>query len=128
ALRGVVGQILGRDVGLAGPPALSLGPGGEGRPAGDRLDAPSAPAHARRPVWVDHHVANMAGVAGRAVDQLAIEYQPAAYSGRHHDAEHRGAAPARPPPVLADRKADRVVMQPHREPPEPLSEPVAQRE
>jgi hypothetical protein len=56
------------------PPAMVDRPGGDGWSAGDPFQAPSAAAWAQWAVGFDHNVADVATVAGPAVDNSAAQY------------------------------------------------------
>ena len=74
-----------------------LGPASAGGPAGGGADggarrlgleaARGAPQPHAAPVGLDDDVADVAGVAGGAVEQPAVEHDPAADPGRHHHGE-----------------------------------------
>lgn len=128
---GVLGQLAGG--GLAGDPAvrappLLLGPSGQRRTAGDRLQAASAAADAGLAVRLDDDVADVPGVAVRAGDGPAVQDEPPADAGRDDHAEQVGDAPAGAPPVLADGQAHRVVVHPDGDPRELGTQPGTQRE
>src|SRR5271169_4023611 len=127
--RAVSGEVLRRSVRLVGPPALGLGPHHQRRPARDGLRAATAAASAQRPgVRVHDDVADVACVAGRALDQLAIEDQPAANARRYDHAKDVVTATPGAAPVLGGDEADGVVMHPDGYAAEPLGQPAAQRE
>ena len=111
---GGVGEFLG--VGLRGVPAVLARPLRQVRARRDGLDAAVAAARAQRAVGFDDDVADVAGVTGAPVVGGAVEHQPAADPGRHHHAEQELRAPARPAPPLAQRHAQPVTAEPHRQP------------
>ena len=98
------------------PPAVVDRPCGDCRSAGDPFQTPAAAARAQRAVGFDNHVADVATIAGPAVDNSAAEYQAAADARRHHHAEHVVDTDASALPVFGSSEADRVVVQPNRQP------------
>ncbi len=75
-----------------------------------RFEAPATAACARPPVGFDDDVADVAGVAGRAVEQATVDDDPPADSRRHDHADVIGLPRRGPEPSLGDGKRLGVVV------------------
>src|SRR5215469_17567952 len=128
AKRAIIGKLLGSGVLLIRPPALFLGPLHQPGTAGNGFGAAATPAGTiRAGVWVDDDVADVAGVARRALNQPAIKDEPAAHPGRdHHSHDVVPAAPGAPP-VLGRHHANCVIVYSYRDPAQPVGQSVTKR-
>ena len=88
---------------------------------------PRAPHDATTAVGLDDDVADVAGVPGRPVEQLAVDDDPTADAGRHGERAERRQALGRAEPTLGQRQGLGVEIAVHREL-EHLAQVLAQRE
>ncbi len=121
-----LGQLFGAGPGRRGP-AVGPRPARQRRAGRDGLHTATPPARARRAIRIHHHVADVTGVAGAAETGGAVEHQPAAHPGGHHQTQQKARTPSGSQPVLAERHAHPVTPQPHRNPRDRGGDPIPQR-
>ena len=100
---------------------------GDRRAAGLGLEAAPGATGAAPTVRLDDHVTDVAGVAGRTVEQLAVEHDAAADAGRHDHRQEVGVALRRAEPPLGEGQRLGVEVAVHVDSRSPR-QPLAQRE